>query len=427
MSRRGFVRGLLCLLFLGLLCSSILAFNPHDADEGDEAGSGSAPSTSTLRCAVDPATGAERCESEATLHVPDEAELARKVEEAEAERLATQKRKAEARAQRIAREEEEKAARRAKREAEAERSKAEHEEKKQKRSADDYKLSDPLKKLKVNYYRFFGVEADTPKLRIRKAANTMALENHPDKCPTQVCKDRMLVINQARDVLLDDATRAEYDFLLRWGFKVYDKELYDDIYELYQEGREDEIPHGFDDDAFDPSSDYSSMNVSAEGAGWLLLLCGGLTLAMLAWPVVKFWEKRGDAEARRVALKNQMLAAKHKGAQALSIKKKTERFTGDRTVKRFVDDKPQQSPKGAAKASASPSPSPSPKSANGPSTATGLQRRASPVATSSVALLCVLGLLCLVPFAAQAEETTVSYYELLEVSSGVDALGLKKA
>jgi curved DNA-binding protein CbpA len=326
---------------LALLClSSVSAFNPY-SDE-DDVGSGSVPSTSTLECTVDPATGEETCTSIAKV-VMDDAELEARVAAAEAEREETARIKAEARAkyeaERYAEREQKKEQKR--REAEKREKALNNQEdgKKKGPSQDDYKIKAPLKKLKVDYYKFFGVERDATKLAIRKNVNAMAVANHPDKCDTVDCREKMVVINQARDVLLNDETRAEYDFLLRFGFKIYDKELYEDMKKQYEEDP-DNMPNGFPEDAIHPESDFSVMNVTAEGAGWILLFTGLITAGMLALPVYKFWVKSQSAEAKKAAQKKVLLEAQQRAKMeaSSSSKKKAERYTGERSAKRFNEN-----------------------------------------------------------------------------------------
>lgn len=328
----------LLVAVLALLCvSTVSGFNPYE-DE-DDVGTGSAPSTSTLTCVVDPATGEEKCESIAK-QVMDDAELEERVAAAEAEREETMRLKAEARAAYNAEKYAEREARKEQKRKEAEKraeKAAQDAEGKQKKgpNQDDYKIKEPLKKLRMDYYRFFGVERDDSKLKIRKNVNAMAVANHPDKCDTVKCREAMVVINQARDVLLNDETRAEYDFLLRFGFKVYDKDLYADMKKQFEEDPNN-MPNGFNDDYHDPESDFSTMNVTAEGAGWILLFTGLITAAMVAWPIVKFWEKTTNADAKKAAAKKALLEAQQRAKMEMgSSKKKTERFTGERVPKRF--------------------------------------------------------------------------------------------
>jgi hypothetical protein len=323
------IRLLLVVAVLALLCVSVTAFNPYSDD--DDVGSGSAPETTTLSCTKDPKTGEEHCESIAK-NVMNEEELEAKIVAAEAEREAIATAKAAAKAERDAKYQ---AEREAKREARRVKDEAHREEQQKKKgpSQDDYKIKAPLKKLKVDYYRYFGVERDAGKLKIRKAANNMALLNHPDKCATSVCKEAMIVINQARDVLLDDETRAEYDFLLSFGFKIYDKDLYVDMLKQYKEDPTN-MPTDWEGVSH-PSSDYSNMDLSPEAAGWLLAFTGALTLAMIAWPVIKFYEKSQNADAKKAAQKKEMLAAQARvKAEMASLKKKQDsKFTGERVKK----------------------------------------------------------------------------------------------
>lgn len=232
---------LLLLAVASLLLLQARAFNPYE--EEDDSGAGSVPSTSTLACSKNEA-GEEVCESIAKRDVPDEEVLEARVAAAEAEKLAVAEAKAKARAERNARLDAEKAARRAERQKAADAKKATADQ--EKKHHDLYEkstLAEPIKKMKVNYYKFFGVEQDAKKLHIRKVANNLALANHPDKCPDRddaKCiasrKEKMIIINEAREVLLDDERRDKYDFLLNFGFKVYDEELYKDVKADYDAG-----------------------------------------------------------------------------------------------------------------------------------------------------------------------------------------------
>jgi hypothetical protein len=104
-----------------------------------------------------------------------------------------------------------------------------------------------------------------------------------------------------------------------------------------------------------------------------------------------------------------------------SMKKKQEKYLGERGPKRF---------------DASPSPSPSPSPKNGVNTTAAAGRAASPLATSAVTMLCLVALLAfLAPSAVQARpmantfepQIQSSYYELLEVAASVEGAALKKA
>lgn len=247
----------------------------------------------------------------------------------------------------------------------------------------------PLRKLTVDYYTYFGVARDASARQIRKVANARALANHPDKCPTAACRETMIIVNEARDVLLTPETRREYDFLLAYGFRIYEKELYDDLWAQYQVDPDD-MPHGFAD-APDFSSDYSDMNVTEESAGWLLLATGTLTLAMLAWPIIKFWESAKSDEAKRSFAKRDMLAAQARAKaeqEAMKVTGRKEKYTGERGGRR-----------------------------NGNNTAT----------TTAVALVCFIGLLSLASPVSSASASDLTYYDLLEVDSAAEATTIKKA
>lgn len=134
-------------------------------------------------------------------------------------------------------------------------------------------------------------------------------------------------------MLLSDEKRPKYDFLLNFGFKVFDEELYNDVKKDFDAG--EEIVGGWGEDR-DPSSDFSTMQLSEEAAGWVLLFCGSVAAALLAWPVWKFWEARQGSEAKKLLLKKNLQSSLSKGQEKMaSMKKKTEKFTGEKTVKRF--------------------------------------------------------------------------------------------
>lgn len=140
----------LLLLSLLALSSLTLGFNPYADD--DETGKGSAPATTTVTCSVG-ADGVEVCESVARTNIPDEEELAAKVEAAEAERIATMEAKARARAERNAKIDADKAARREARDKERQAKKEKQENKEQEKKHHDLfdksKLPGAVKKMKV--------------------------------------------------------------------------------------------------------------------------------------------------------------------------------------------------------------------------------------------------------------------------------------
>lgn len=170
------------------------------------------------------------------------------------------------------------------------------------------------------------------------------------------------------------------------------------------------------------------MDLTEESAGWLLLLTGSVTMALLAWPIVKFWEKSLGDEKKKELLKKGLQSSIAKGKMQLeSQKKKTEKFTGERGVKRFGDN----SSDAAASPSPSASPSASPKfSLNGPKTTLPSSSNKGGRATATVTLLALVGLLALVaPVIASAASADfeVSYYDLLEVAVNAEGAALKKA
>jgi hypothetical protein len=167
------------------------------------------------------------------------------------------------------------------------------------------------------------------------------------------------------------------------------------------------------------------MDLTEESAGWLLLLTGSVTMALLAWPVVKFWEKSLGDEKKKELLKKGLQSSIAKGKMSLeSQKKKTEKFTGERVAKRF-DNGTEASPSPTASAS----PSASPKfSLNGPKTtlpaSTSSNKAKSGRAAAAVTILALVGLLALV---APVLASEVSYYDILEVAAGAEGAALKKA
>jgi len=97
-------------------------------------------------------------------------------------------------------------------------------------------------------------------------------------------------------MLLDDEKRAQYDFLLSFGFRVWDADLYRSVKADFDAGEEIETGWG-EYEGYDPATDpYESMQLMESSAGWLLKVCGGVTLALLAWPVAKWvlLDQRGE-------------------------------------------------------------------------------------------------------------------------------------
>lgn len=70
---------------------------------------------------------------------------------------------------------------------------------------------------KLNYYEILGVFQNATKKEIKKAYRDMAELHHPDKLDSsdpkliKLATEEMIVINEAKDVLLDDEERRKYD------------------------------------------------------------------------------------------------------------------------------------------------------------------------------------------------------------------------
>jgi hypothetical protein len=376
------MRVFLLFALLALLCTAVLAsesspsdsLSSPDQDHLDQFGEVPPPPPTEPLCTVDPTTGEETCIDAAAIDSSaastsstevDPLALAAAAEKAEAARLkdlARAKYKAEKAAERAAKKleqnkekESEDAARRAKQ------SELDENGKRKGPSEDDYKMKEPLKKLKVDYYKFFGVTQDTPKLKIRKNVNAMAVANHPDKCDTLECRENMVVINHARDVLLDDETREHYDFMLKYCYRRFDQNLYEDLWEQFQRD-----PLQMPDNCYHLDRGWSP---SESQAGWMLLMIGLGTLGLVASPLIKYAKAemtRGTREAAKKAAAKQALMESRQQQAAemhqLSLKKKpTAKFTGDKQ-NRSSTGGPSPSPSPAP--SPSPVPTPSPKNAN---------------------------------------------------------------
>jgi len=67
-----------------------------------------------------------------------------------------------------------------------------------------------------NYYKILGISQDAAKEEIKKAFRELAFKYHPDKNSDQVSCDRFKEINEARQVLLNDFKRFQYDDALTY-------------------------------------------------------------------------------------------------------------------------------------------------------------------------------------------------------------------
>ena len=74
-----------------------------------------------------------------------------------------------------------------------------------------------MKMDKLNYYEVLGVAPTADKKEIRKAYRRMAELHHPDKLKTsdekliKLATEEMIIINEAKEVLLDEVKRRKYD------------------------------------------------------------------------------------------------------------------------------------------------------------------------------------------------------------------------
>lgn len=69
--------------------------------------------------------------------------------------------------------------------------------------------------LKHDWYHIVGCPMDATREAIGKATRKLALLYHPDKDPSPKAAEMFLLIQKAKDVLLDDAARAAYDTAFR--------------------------------------------------------------------------------------------------------------------------------------------------------------------------------------------------------------------
>lgn len=84
-------------------------------------------------------------------------------------------------------------------------------------------MSDEL--LKNDWYNTLGCTMEDTKEQINKASRKLSLKYHPDKNPSKSAEAMFLQIQKAKEILLDDTARLEYDTALR---KVSKRKIYDD-------------------------------------------------------------------------------------------------------------------------------------------------------------------------------------------------------
>ncbi|MDP2815806.1 MAG: J domain-containing protein [Rectinemataceae bacterium] len=78
----------------------------------------------------------------------------------------------------------------------------------------------PSRRKPYGYYSILGISPGTGKEHILRAWRKLALQHHPDKYPSPQAKaaatKRMKLLNEAKDVLLNDDLRDSYDELHNW-------------------------------------------------------------------------------------------------------------------------------------------------------------------------------------------------------------------
>ena len=79
--------------------------------------------------------------------------------------------------------------------------------------------------LKHDWYKLLGCSVDFTKEQISKASRKLSLKYHPDKNPSKSAENMFLLIQKAKEVLLDDDARLAYDTALK---KVVKRKEYDE-------------------------------------------------------------------------------------------------------------------------------------------------------------------------------------------------------
>lgn len=79
--------------------------------------------------------------------------------------------------------------------------------------------------LKHDWYKVLGCSLEDTKEHINKACRKMSLKYHPDKNPSKSAQEMFLLIQKAKEVLLDETSRLEYDTALK---KVKKRRDYDE-------------------------------------------------------------------------------------------------------------------------------------------------------------------------------------------------------
>lgn len=68
----------------------------------------------------------------------------------------------------------------------------------------------------MNYYELLGISSDASDVEIKKAYKNQMKKWHPDVNKTDDAVDMSIKLNEAKDTLLDDEKRKEYDRYLRY-------------------------------------------------------------------------------------------------------------------------------------------------------------------------------------------------------------------